>query len=121
MAGTYDEDFTFDPEKSTYMLFMEKSHSTADPAVINDWNSRLLNPTVDELKIFNFLNDYKTTSVVYMRDHYEEYDHNDPTVALATCICNLPDPKIAGWPKFYNNWEFVASGTDILSLDLSRL
>jgi hypothetical protein len=56
-----------------------------------------------------------------MQDHYDEYDHNDPTVALATCICNLPDPKIAGWPKFYNNWEFVAAGNDILSLDLSKL
>jgi hypothetical protein len=121
MLGTYDGNFKFNPEKSTYILFMEKSHDVADANVVDVWDSRLINPTVTELKIFNFLDNYKGTLVVYMQDHYDEYDHNDPTVALATCICNLPDPKIAGWPKFYNNWKFVASGTDILSLDLSKL
>jgi hypothetical protein len=120
MSETETTSFVFDPEQSTYILFMEKSQSESN-LEITDWNRRLIHPTANELKIFNFLDNHKRTLVVYMQDHYDEYDHNDPTVALATCICNLPDPKIAGWPKFYNNWEFVAAGNDILSLDLSKL
>jgi hypothetical protein len=113
-----------DPNVSTFILFMDTTYPNPDPEVVEDWdtNSGLINPRKDELAAYNYLNSFKPTLVVYVKDHFDAYDHTDPTVAKADCICNLPDYNIPGWPKFYSKWKFVAAGVrDILTLDLSRV
>jgi hypothetical protein len=118
--------FAYDPTISTFILFFKESHTAPDPAITTDWCCRLINPTLEELEIFNYVNNYKPTQTVYTDEHFEAYDHSDPEAVKAagggpSCICEAPDYVNPNWPKFYCDWEFVAAGRDILKVDLTTL
>ena len=74
-----------------------------------------------------------------IEDHRDEYDHHDipekfPGTDIPmppTCWCQIPDPDDPIWPKLYfkpektDKWDvtakFVASGDDILSLNINHI
>ena len=110
----------------THILFVEKYRAEPQPGVDWPWNTKLINPTKEELEVFNYINSKSGVEllVVNSEQHYSAYDHDDPELDTNGCICELDDRNLDIYPKLYKMAPntFLATGyNDIMALKLENI